>query len=1275
MDRRAQAHARCRAIPCPVTDGTTPRPLCLALVIGLLAFGLAGARPAQAGPARQAPTAERLSYALVGSFEDAPWRLRPGHFGRIGDISSVPGGDSYVLDPGHAALHRLAPDGSPLGVLQDPRFANGRIDVGSDGRILHLRWQRDGDQVRTIIDRLAPDGSLVDRFDLSPPETFDYGDVAVADDGRIYLSRVAVAQYAACAVVGPGANPAIYLASGVDVFDAAGRWLETFGEAELALASRLDLRPNGEVYVINHLAPTGNCSDGPPTPSPTATPRPSLAAAGPRAADQDSADPPRPAAAAGSARPSPSTLDPAPIGPAPRLLGASVAPGSAARTGLVRFTSAQRIARVTALRGYEVAAGAAGVFVSIPSADDPPGSARDLLQIRDDGSLGARLDAGGAIAGMDLGVGGRLRATVAACEHQGVMDLDLDRGLSESLRRFSGVDDAPVLRGPVYPLRLAAGDGLAVLEGTNSAEGQRSNPYVTERTAQALQRWPLWADGAPEPISQMGACMRQDNQVESDYWYPVLDLAADREAVYTVQPARLERRSDDHLPDKVWDYAGRRDAAGRVAHLSAVAASGGSLALLNLGMGEVDLWEFDGRDAYTWRYDAPGQRNGLPVDLAVSPSDGRRPGRVFLADAGRNRVRVHDPRQPGSDVEWPLHDGPLASDTGPEGDLYLLGRGGWGLRYAPDGQLRAWWRMPDLGVEPRDIAVDGAGRVYVSWVDLGQQKTATDISRPIRDAGIWVFEATRLPVAPDKAPLIGSCLVAPDKRAAPRRLPLGDRVEVTLAVDGGCPGRTEPVQVVVVFDSSFSMTYRHSLERGQAAILALLQSLDAEHAEVALVSFGDGAALRAPLSGAFTDLVGPLLDLRADGDTRMAAGIDIAQTELTGPRARDGYRKVLLLVTDGVPKDAPMAAADAARAAGIDTFGLVLPYADFTPDHEGFLQQLVGGPEHYLLDPEPDELEAFSRGLTRYAPEPGLFDAIRIEDQIPDNMRYVEGSARPAADWDPVGRILSWRLAAVSAAAPPRLSYHLEPLATGVWPTNVEASAGFTDALGRPGRLVFPVPEVEVFLPPTPTPAPLRLYLPILGKNACRPTTRPQDVVLVLDTSSSMREPAAGGGSKLDAVRRAAGGFVGTLDLDLHRVGLIGFNARARRLMGLSHDRNALESALGALEIAEGTRIDRGLVEAHRLLLTERRGGARPVVILLSDGRQAGGTEAELQPRAEELKALGARIFVVGLGSEVDGDRLAAIASSPANYFPSPDASSLGVIYSQIALDIGCRWP
>ena len=85
MDRRAQAHARCRAIPCPVTDGTTPRPLCLALVIGLLAFGLAGARPAQAGPARQAPTAERLSYALVGSFEDAPWRLRPGHFGRIGD--------------------------------------------------------------------------------------------------------------------------------------------------------------------------------------------------------------------------------------------------------------------------------------------------------------------------------------------------------------------------------------------------------------------------------------------------------------------------------------------------------------------------------------------------------------------------------------------------------------------------------------------------------------------------------------------------------------------------------------------------------------------------------------------------------------------------------------------------------------------------------------------------------------------------------------------------------------------------------------------------------------------------------------------------------------------------------------------------------------------------------------------------------------------------------------------------------------------------------------
>jgi Mg-chelatase subunit ChlD len=200
-----------------------------------------------------------------------------------------------------------------------------------------------------------------------------------------------------------------------------------------------------------------------------------------------------------------------------------------------------------------------------------------------------------------------------------------------------------------------------------------------------------------------------------------------------------------------------------------------------------------------------------------------------------------------------------------------------------------------------------------------------------------------------------------------------------------------------------------------------------------------------------------------------------------------------------------------------------------------------------------------------------------------------------------------------------------------------------------------------------------RIYLPLVFHRHCQLGARPQDIVLVLDTSSSMREPALSGGSKMESVRRSAGRFVEMLDLDRHRIGLVGFDERALRIAGLTHDRAALSAAIAALEPGLGTRIDRGLLEAHRMLLLERRRTARPVVIMLTDGQQAGSFEPDLQLRADELRELGATVFVIGLGAGVDRDRLLALASSEAHYFASPDDSQLGSIYMQIALDFACR--
>ena len=64
--------------------------------------------------------------------------------------------------------------------------------------------------------------------------------------------------------------------------------------------------------------------------------------------------------------------------------------------------------------------------------------------------------------------------------------------------------------------------------------------------------------------------------------------------------------------------------------------------------------------------------------------------------------------------EFPAHYGPRRVTTDAEGDIFVLGRGGFALRYSPDGRLVARWRVPDPEASLADIAVDHAGQVSIA---------------------------------------------------------------------------------------------------------------------------------------------------------------------------------------------------------------------------------------------------------------------------------------------------------------------------------------------------------------------------------------------------------------------------------------------------------------------------------------------------------------------------------------------------------------------------------
>lgn len=1222
-------------------------PLSLGLVV-LAAAGLAAAAaPAAAAPSAQAEQPSYV-YRLVDTWRDEPWQLRPGHFGLVSDISSAPDGTIYVLDGGHRALHILAADGTPVAVFPLPNITGDpsvigdwmprRLDVGFDGLPYVLLEGRyiDNNEVKTKarVDRLSTDvqrlgGFEVEAEKLVPAREGAYFDLALRRDGRVYLSRSAVNAFIIFAGCDPAPGETDIVDAGVDVFSPEGVHETTIDfHTHESVPFSLDMGADEVLHVVN--AKPGVLGNPYCGPQPTAEPsglRPRGDRAGASGLDQAVEEWPG---------------------------GVAIFEPDHRLREIVPFTNAE-----------DIAVGSAGVFVS---------RNLEIFQLRDGrpmyiGPTGGRVYAayfGRIVHFLDVHVDGHVLAGFAHCFWQGVMIFEHpDR--RQDVPKLFGMTDAPPLAGPGFPIRVDASQDLAVLQGRFSLLGAPPDyRYMATNQVtlpQTVQRWTRHGERlARSPLeSQIGMC------ASGRTWF-TRDLAIDGEAVYTVDQSELRRRADDFLPE--WGAnPGILTDPDLPSYLLAVDADAGRVATLDEGTRKVYVLGADGRQQADWAVGGSG--DAVPVDLALSGE------RVYLADRGRNRVMIRG--LDGSDLgEWPTHDGPVSIAAGPEGDLYILGRGRWGYRYAPDGRLLASWPMPDRKLWPMDIGVDVDGKVYISYIepedDPGIPSSPSYVVNAfeILQGGIWIFEGAPYVHEPVPPPDPLGCVATPDKWAAPRRIPLGDTVDVSLTVEGRCPGVQEAVQIALVFDTSLSMSWAEALDRARQAVSALLTELDPRTAEVALITFDNGATLEQPLTGDIAGVRALLAGLEATGDTRSTAGLRTAINELTGLRGKADRRRIVLLVSDGVLKDDPAAEAAAARAAGLEIYALVTPTGEYQATNRDQILLLTGSPDRVFTEPDATELVALARSLTNYRPEPGLFETITIRDEVPRNMRYIAGSARPAAGFDPTNNVLTWTLTNVAADQPITLSYTLEPLEIGIWPTNVVATADYRDAVGRSGRLIFPVPEVEVYGFPKPS---YFAYLPFAAKGVCFPVEKPLDIVLVMDTSSSMREPAAGGtGTKLDAARAAAASFLANLSFGRDRAAIVSFNRAATRVVPLSGDPAELQAGLDALVSVEGTRIDLGLAEAVDTLFEGGRATAKPVVILLTDGLQNiqfAPNDAVLA-QAERLKGMGSLVYSIGLGDTVDAALLQAAATSPDRFYRSPSDRELADIYAQIKERITC---
>jgi len=212
---------------------------------------------------------------------------------------------------------------------------------------------------------------------------------------------------------------------------------------------------------------------------------------------------------------------------------------------------------------------------------------------------------------------------------------------------------------------------------------------------------------------------------------------------------------------------------------------------------------------------------------------------------------------------------------------------------------------------------------------------------------------------------------------------------------------------------------------------------------------------------------------------------------------------------------------------------------------------------------------------------------------------------------------------------------------------------------------------------------PRPVYLPVAHVQRCVVLDIGIDMVLVIDSSSSMAgRTRPYGPSKLGAAAAAAGVVVDLLDYDKDRVAVVQFNDKAAVLTGLTDVWAVARGALERITTQPGTRIDAGLDAARGVLQASTgpegpggrgREGRTAVVVLLTDGRPTRSRASLVVVAAERLKSDGVTLYTVGLGPDTDPDLLLVMASSAATYFHAPGTDELAQVYREIAHRLVCR--
>lgn len=176
----------------------------------------------------------------------------------------------------------------------------------------------------------------------------------------------------------------------------------------------------------------------------------------------------------------------------------------------------------------------------------------------------------------------------------------------------------------------------------------------------------------------------------------------------------------------------------------------------------------------------------------------------------------------------------------------------------------------------------------------------------------------------------------------------------------------------------------------------------------------------------------------------------------------------------------------------------------------------------------------------------------------------------------------------------------------------------------------------------------------------------PLDVILTLDVSGSMSEPAHPGlhEQKLEGAKAAARAFVAKMDPVRDRVGIVAFDTQANVLQALDANTTGLENVINGLTCNNGTAIDQGLKASLDELQIFRRPDASAVIVLLSDGESDTTLAVE---QSKQVRNEGVRLITVAFGHEANEGLLKQLVTRPEDALTSASNRQLEQVFTNIA--------